>query len=104
MLKKWLTILSQDYQRRKARRRLKWQAFLTRKGIGIHTRILEIKEQGYPLADYVQCSIQARIRVNGKIVRRWVVTMLSKERMLNKGDLVHIRYHPSHLYNVLVLQ
>ena len=84
-------------------RRLKWQAFLTRKGIGIRTRILEIKEQGGPLADYVQCSIQARLRVNGKMASRWVYTMLAREKMLHKGDVVHIRYHPSHLYNVLVV-
>jgi hypothetical protein len=103
MLKRYFTILLKEYRKRKARRQLKWQDSLTRKGIGIRTRILEIKEQDQPFADYVQCSIQARLRVNGKIVSRWVGTMLARERMLHKGDLVHIRYHPSHLYNVLVL-
>ena len=99
----FITILLNEYRKRKARRQLKWQDFLSRKGIGIRTRILEIREKEKPFADYVQCSIQARLRVNGKVVNRWVDTMLAREKMLHKGDLVHIRYHPSHLYSVLVL-
>jgi hypothetical protein len=103
MLNKWLTILLQEHRKRKVRRQLRWQAFLTRKGIGMRTTILEIKEQDAPLSDYVQCILQARLRINGKTVSRWVHTMLTREKMLHKGDVVHIRYHPSHLYTVLII-
>ncbi|HEV8285133.1 MAG TPA: hypothetical protein VGQ09_12535 [Chitinophagaceae bacterium] len=103
MLNKWLTILLQEYRKRKARQQLRWQAILSEKGIGMRTTILEVKEQGAPFADYVQCSVQARLRINGKTVSRWVHTMLTREKMLRKGDVVHIRYHPSHLYSVLII-
>jgi len=102
MFRKWIVILFQEYKKRKAHRQLKWQALLTRKGIGLRTRILEVKAPRRSFGDYVRCSIQARLRINGKRVNCWMSTLLTTEKTPQKGDVVHIRYFPSHLNNVLI--
>jgi len=104
MLRKCCTILLNQYKKRQARRQLRWQDFLTQKGIGIRTRILEIQERACPFSDYVQCTLQARLRINGKTVSHWVETILAREKTFHKGDIVHIRYYPAHFKKVLVLQ
>lgn len=103
MFRKWLIILLREYKKRQARRQLAWQQLLSRKGIGLKTRILELREQACPFSDYVQCSLHTRLRVNGKTVDRWVETILARERTLQIGDVVHIRYYPAHFRKVLVL-
>lgn len=104
MFRKWCSILLNQYKKRQARRQLRWQHFLTQRGIGIHTRIMEIEERACPFCDYIQCSVQVRLRVRGKNVSHWVQTILAGETTLHKGDLVHIRYNPVHFRRVLVLQ
>ena len=104
MFREWYSILVNQYKKRQARRQLRWQHFLTQRGIGIRTRILEIKERTCPFADYVQCTLQVRLRAKGKTVSHWVQTILPGERNLHKGDLVHIRYNPTHFRKILVLQ
>ena|SRR5437762_14330447 len=102
MFRKWIVILFHEYKKRKARRQLKWQALLTWKGIGLRTRILEVEAPRRSFGDYVRCSIQARLRINGKRVNCWMSTLLTTEKTPQKGDVVHIRYFPSHLNNVLI--
>ena len=104
MFRKYFEILLNQYKERQARRQLRWQHFLKQRGIGIHTRILEIKERACPFANHVQCSVHVRLRVDGKNVSHWVQTILAGPRTLHKGDLVHIRYSPAHFRKVLVLQ
>jgi len=104
MFREFFKILLNQYKKRQARRQLRWQHFLSQRGIGIHTRILEIKERACPFADHVQCSVHVRLRVHGKNVSHWVQTILAGPATLQKGDLVHIRYNPSHFRKVLVLQ
>ena len=99
----WLTILKDAIAKKKLARRLKWQASLAEKGIGIRTEVLEIKTMDFPSAEYVYCSIRARLRVKGKMVYRWVNTLNTGEKSLQKGDVIHLRYRPEHLYNVLVV-
>ena len=99
----WLTILNDAIAKRNLARQLKWQASLAEKGIGIHTEVLEIKTLNFCCDDYVKCSIRARLRVKGKIVYRWVNTLITGEKHLQKGDVIHLRYRPEHLYNVLVV-
>jgi len=103
MFRKCFEILLNQYKKRQARRQLRWQHFLRQRGIGIHTRILEIKERACPFANHVQCSVHVRLRVNGKNVSHWVQTILAGPTPLHKGDVVHIRYSPAHFRKVLVL-
>jgi hypothetical protein len=104
MFSKCFKILLNQHKRRQVRRQLQWQNFLRQRGIGIHTRILEIKQQTCPFAGHVQCSVHVRLRLNGKNVSHWVQTILAAQKMLSKGDLVHIRYSPAHFRRVLVMQ
>jgi hypothetical protein len=104
MFRKCFKILLNQHKKRQARRQLRWQNFLRQRGIGIHTRILEIKERACPFANHVQCVVQVRLRVRGKNVSHWVQTILAAHGTLQKGDLVHIRYSPAHFRRVLVLK
>jgi hypothetical protein len=86
----------------KAERQLKHQQLLVRKGVGFKTEVLEIKEEGRPIKDYVQLCIFTRLRLNGKIVYRKVRTLIKEGSILHSGDKVHIRYNPYHLNIVLL--
>lgn len=102
MITTWLNIINGPYRQVKAQRQLKWQEFLNRKGIGFRTTVLDIKEKGHPIKDYVRCSISARLRVRGRIVCRHMYTLLRGDIQVKKGDTVIIRYRPGHLSNVLL--
>jgi len=90
------------FREMKATYQLKSQQILFGKGVGFRTEILEIKEEGHPLKDYVQLCIFTRLRINGKIVYRKVRTLIKDDSNLHPGDKVHIRYDPYHLNIVLL--
>jgi len=94
--------LIQWLRQMRARHQLKCQNLLVRSGVGIKTKVLEVKEEGHPLKDYVQLSIITRLRINGKIVYRKVRTLIKDGAHLHSGDKVHIRYNPHHLNIVLL--
>jgi len=82
--------------------KLKCQQLLSDKGVGFITKVLEVKEEGHSLKDYVQLCILTRLRINGKIVYRKVHTLIKNGSILHSGDKVHIRYNPYHLNIVLL--
>lgn len=94
--------LIRSYRQVRAVQKLKYQQLLERRGIGIRTSVLEVREEGHPLNDYVQLCIFARLRINGKIVYRRVRTLLKGDLILHCGDKIHIRYDPHHLNAVLL--
>ena len=94
--------LINGFRRRRAEHQLKRQQLLDRKGVGFKTEVLEVKEVGHPLKDYVQLCIFARLRVNGRIVYRKVRTLIKDDANLHSGDKVRIRYNPYHLNIVLL--
>jgi|SRR5688572_27127789 len=96
-----LTLINRFRQMR-AERQLKRQQLLVCNGIGFKTEVLEVKEEGHPLKDYVQLCIFTRLRINGKIVYRTVRTLIKDGSSLHSGDKVHIRYNPYHLNIVLL--
>lgn len=97
-----LTILIHRFRKWKARRRLHRQEELSKRGVGFRTKVLEVKEEGHPLKNYVQLCILTRLRVNGRIVYKKVHTLLKEGAVLRPGDKVHIRYNPFHLNAVLL--
>ena len=101
-MRRILQILINGFRRMRAERQLKRQQLLVRKGIGFKTEVLEVKEEGYPLKDYVQLCIFTRLRINGKIVYRKVRTLIKDGSALHSGDKVRIRYNPYHLNIVLL--
>ena len=86
----------------RARRKLEYQQLLAKKSVGFRTQVVEVKEEGHPLKDYVQLCILTRLRINGKIVYRNVRTLLKDGTVLHSGDKVHIHYNPFHLNSVLL--
>ncbi|HEX5654736.1 MAG TPA: hypothetical protein VFX58_16780 [Chitinophagaceae bacterium] len=102
MISNWINILKKRFRQAKARRQLRMQELLKKTGIGFRTEVLDIKQEGDPLLDYVPCSILANLRIRGKIVCCRVHTLLKGENLLRKGDPVLIRYRPGHLSQVLV--
>lgn len=78
------------------------QELLKRTGIGFRTEVLDFKQEGDPLLDYVPCSIMANLRVRGRIVCCRVHTLLKGDKLPRKGDAVLIRYRPGHLSQVLI--
>jgi len=90
------------FRRMRAEHQLKCKQLLVLKGVGIKTEVLEVKEKGQPLKDYVRLCIFARLRVNGKIVYRKVRTLIKDGSNLYSGDKIHIRYNPYHLNMVLL--
>ena len=86
----------------RAAHKLRCQQLLSGKGVGFRTKVLEVKEEGHPLKDYVQLCIFTRLRINGKIVYRRVHTLLRSDSVIHSGDKVHIRYNPFHLNTVLL--
>jgi len=82
--------------------KLKCQQLLSDKGVGFITKVLEVKEEGHSLKDYVQLCILTRLRINGKIVYRKVHTLIKNGSIFHSGDKVHIRYNPYHLNIVLL--
>ena len=94
--------LIQWFRQVRAKHQLRCQQLLVRKGVGIKTEVLEIKEEGHPLIDYVRLCIFTRLRINGKIVYRKVRTLIKDGSILHSGDKVHIRYNPHHLNIVLL--
>lgn len=90
------------FQQLRAEHQLKYQELLVRTGVGIKTEVLEVKEEGHPLKDYVQLCIFTRLRINGKIVYRKVRTLIKDDSNIHSGDKVHIRYNPYHLNIVLL--
>lgn len=94
--------LIDGFRQMRAERQLKRQQLLVRKGIGFKTEVLEIKEEGHPLKDYVQLCIFTRLRINGKIVYRKVRTLIKDGSSFHSGDKVRIRYNPYHLNIVLL--
>jgi len=87
---------------KRAQQKLEYQQLLAKKSVGFRTRVVEVKEEGHPLKDYVQLCILTRLRINGKIVYRKVRTLLKDGTMLHSGDRVHIHYNPFHLNSVLL--
>src|SRR4026207_1151036 len=94
--------LIKGFRQMRAEHKLKCQQLLVRKGIGFKTEVLEVKEEGHPLEDYVQLCIFTRLRINGKIVYRKVRTLIKDGSILHSGDKVRIRYNPYHLNIVLL--
>jgi hypothetical protein len=94
--------LINGFRRRRAEHQLKCQQLLDRKGVGFKTEVLEVKEEGHPLKDYVQLCIFTRLRVNGRIVYRKVRTLIKDDFNLHSGDKIRIRYNPYHLNIVLL--
>jgi hypothetical protein len=86
----------------RAQHKLAYQQLLAKKSVGFRTKVVEVKEEGHPLKDYVQLCILTRLRINGKIVYRKVRTLLKDGTVLHSGDRVHIRYNPFHLNSVLL--
>ena len=104
MIHRLINIFIHRYKQLKAKKQLKWQEFLFRNGVGFRTRLLDIVEEGRPINDYVLLCIRARLRVKGKIVCRRMHTVLKCDRVPHAGEIVHIRYKPRHLNNVLLLE
>ena len=101
-MKRLIKILINGFRQMRAEQQLKCQQLLTRKGVGFKTEVLEVKEEGHPLKDYVQLCIFTRLRINGKIVYRKVRTLIKDGSILHSGDKVRIRYNPYHLNIVLL--
>ena len=101
-MRRIINILINGFRQRRAVRQLKRQQLLDRKGVGFKTEVLEVKEEGHPLKDYVQLCIFTRLRVNGRIVYRKVRTLIRDGSDLHSGDKVRIRYDPYHLNIVLL--
>ena len=95
-------MLINGFRQRRAEQQLKRQQLLACKGVGFKTEVLEVKEEGYPLKDYIQLCIFTRLRVNGRIVYRKVRTLIKDGSILHSGDKVRIRYNPYHLNIVLL--
>jgi len=94
--------LIRKFRQLRARHKLKCQQLLFGKGVGFRTKVLDVKEEGHPLKDYVQLCIFTRLRINGKIVYRRVHTLLKNDTKIHSGDKVHIRYNPFHLNPVML--
>lgn len=94
--------LIKGFRQMRAEHKLKCQQLLSGKGVGLRTKVLDVKEEGHPLNDYVQLCILTRLRINGKIVYRRVHTLLKSDSVIHSGDKVHIRYNPFHLNTVLL--
>ena len=97
-----IKILINGFRQMRAEHQLKCQQLLVRKGVGLRTEVLKVKEEGHPLKDYIQLCIFTRLRINGKIVYKRVHTLLKGDPKLHTGDKVHIRYSPYHLNTVLL--
>jgi len=98
-----LTILIIKFKKWKLERQIKWQKFLSSKGVGFRTRILEITEERNSLNGYKKFCIRAMLRVNGKIVYKAMHTLMKTENELHIGDRVLIRYEPHNPTHVLIL-
>jgi len=94
--------LINGFTQMRAQQKLEYQQLLAKKSVGFRTKVVEVKEEGHPLKDYVQLCILTRLRINGKIVYRKVRTLLKDGTVLHSGDRVHIRYNPFHLNSVLL--
>ncbi len=101
MFKLILNIIK-GFTRLRAQQKLEYQQLLAKKSVGFRTKVVEVKEEGHPLKDYVQLCILTRLRINGKIVYRKVRTLLKDGTVLHSGDKVHIHYNPFHLNSVLL--
>lgn len=101
-MRRLLKTLINGFRQMRAEHQLKRQQLLARKGVGFKTEVLEVKEEGHPLRNYVQLCIFTRLRINGKIVYRKVRTLIKDGSSLHSGDKVHIRYNPYHLNIVLL--
>jgi len=94
--------LIRRFRQMRAEHKLKCQQLLSCSGVGIRTKVLDVKVEGHPLKDYVQLCIFTRLRINGKIVYRRVHTLLKNDTEIHSGDKVHIRYNPFHLNPVML--
>jgi len=101
-MRRLINSLIKGFQQMRAEHKLKCQQLLSRRGVGFRTKVLDIKEEGHPLKDYVQLCIFTRLRINGKIVYRRVHTLLRNDSVIHSGDKVHVRYNPFHLHAVLL--
>ena len=94
--------LIKGFTQMRAQQKLKYQQLLAKNSLGFRTKVVEVKEEGHPIKDYVQLCILTRLRINGKIVYRKVRTLLKDGTVLHSGDRVHIQYNPFHLNSVLL--
>ena len=101
-MRRIINLFLNGFRQRRAEYQLKRQQLLACKGIGFKTEVLEVKEEGHPLKDYIPLCIFTRLRVNGKIVYRKVRTLIKDDSNLHSGDKVRIRYNPYHLNIVLL--
>ena len=92
--------LIKGFHRMRAQQKLEYQQLLAKKSVGFRTKVVEVKEEGHPLKDYVQLCILTRLRINGRIVYRKVRTLLKDGTVLHSGDKVHIHYNRFHLNSV----
>src|SRR5678809_17792 len=82
--------LIKGFTQMRAQQKLKYQQLLAKNSLGFRTKVVEVKEEGHPIKDYVQLCILTRLRINGKIVYRKVRTLLKDGTVLHSGDRVHI--------------
>lgn len=97
-----VSIFIMKFKRWKAERRLKLQQALSSSGVGLRTEILDIEEKASSVKNGKMLRIRTKLRVNGKIVNRWVHIILNGEEKLQAGDKVLIRYNPYRLGYVLL--
>jgi hypothetical protein len=101
-MRRLIISMIKGFQQKIAEHTIKCQQLLSRRGVGFRTKVLDVKEEGHPLKDYVQLCIFTRLRINGKIVYRRVHTLLKNNTEIHSGDKVQIRYNPFHLNPVML--
>src|SRR6186713_2104102 len=94
--------LIKGFTQMRAQQKLEYQQLLAKKSVGFRTKVVEVKEEGHPLKDYVQLCILTRLRINGKIVYRKVRTLIKNGSIFHSVDKLNIRYNPYHLNIVLL--
>ena len=82
---------------------LNLQEFLLYPGVGIRTQVLDVQKEGCPVKDYTSLRIKAMLRVEGKMVCRYVSTFLKEREIPKVGDKVLIRYSPKELPYALIV-
>ena len=84
------------------RKELKLQQELIQTGIGFRTKVLNILKESRQINGYIRVCMMVMLRVNGKIIRCRLKTLVKENEIPHEGERILVRYKNGRANHVLV--
>jgi len=94
--------LNKDKQKQ-AMEQLQWQSYLLQSGIPARAEVLELSVKDSVLHDYLVVYMWLNFKYQDRVIYQQVGTQINRKMLPKKNQLIHIKFLPENISQVLVL-